>query len=122
MPVVSNTSPILNLALIGQLTLLRDQFEQVWIPGGVLGELRVQEDLPGSQAIRAALAEGWLRSQEVDDLALVQALCRDLDQGEAEAIALAIQGKAEWVLLYSARHQVASCTLSKKHNLCPCAV
>jgi len=40
MRVVSNTSPILNLAIIDQLALLHDQFGEVWIPAAVLSELR----------------------------------------------------------------------------------
>ena len=32
MPVVSNTSPILSLAIIDRLDLLRQQFEEVLIP------------------------------------------------------------------------------------------
>lgn len=41
MPVVSNTSPILNLAIVDQLVLLRRQFGEVLIPNGVLDELKV---------------------------------------------------------------------------------
>ncbi len=44
MLVVSNTSPILNLALIDKLSLIREQFTTVTIPKGVLGELRVGEN------------------------------------------------------------------------------
>ena len=51
MPVVSNTSPILNLAIVGQLSLLHEQFGEVWIPPAVLEELRVTEGLPGSEAV-----------------------------------------------------------------------
>jgi len=47
MPVVSNTSPIMNLAIIGELSLLRDQFGEVLIPGAVLEELQVEGNLPG---------------------------------------------------------------------------
>lgn len=99
MPVVSNTSPILNLAVIGRLTLLHDQFGEILIPNDVLDELRVQEDLPGSQEMRRALKEGWLINQEVYDQSLALVLQRELDNGEAAAIALAIQLKAEWLLL-----------------------
>jgi hypothetical protein len=99
MPVVSNTSPVLNLAIIGQLSLLREQFGEIWIPAAVLEELRVEEDLPGSQAAGEALEAGWLRVEEVKDQALAQVLQRDLDRGEAEAIVLAVQVKAERVLL-----------------------
>lgn len=99
MPVVSNTSPILNLAVIERLSLLHDQFGEIWIPNAVLEELRIKEDLPGSQEIREALKDEWLRIQEVSDQSLVRVLQRDLDNGEAAAITLAVQVKAEWILL-----------------------
>ena len=50
-------------------------------------------------AVLEARKTGWLQVKEVKDQPLVQALRRDLDQGEAEAIALALQSKAEWTLL-----------------------
>lgn len=98
MPVVSNTSPLLNLAIIGQ-SLLHQQFGQIQIPAAVLAELRVEEALPGSEHLREAIAAGWLQVQEVEDRTLVQLLQRDLDRGEAEAIALALQLRADWTLL-----------------------
>ena len=99
MPVVSNTSPVLNLAIVGRLSLLRKQFGEIRIPPAVLQELRVGEDLPGSQSVRGAVEKGWLRVEEVKDRPFVQVLQRDLDKGEAEAIALALQVKAKWTLL-----------------------
>jgi len=51
MPAVSNTSPILNLAIIDYLFLMREQFGQLFIPPAVLHELRIEEDLPGSRAV-----------------------------------------------------------------------
>ena len=99
MPAVSNTSPVLILAVVGRLSLLRQQFGEIRIPSAVLEELRVGEDLPGSQSVREAMEKGWLRVEEVKDLTFVQVLQRDLDSGEAEAIALALQVKAEWTLL-----------------------
>ena len=99
MPVVSNTSPILNLAIIGELSLLRDQFGEILIPGAVLEELRVEESLPGSQVVRDAIKDGWIRIEAVKQYPLVRAMQRDLDKGEAEAIALAMQVNAGWVLM-----------------------
>lgn len=99
MPVVSNTSPLLNLSVIGLLPLLCEQFGEIWIPTAVWEELRAEEDLPGSQAIREAAEAGWLQVEVVNDQPLVQVLQRDLDKGEAEAIALALQVKAKWTLL-----------------------
>jgi predicted nucleic acid-binding protein len=99
MPVVSNTSPVLNLAIIRRLSLLRQQFGEIWIPSAVLEELRVGEDLPGSQSVREAIESGRPRVEEVKGQPLVQVLQCDLDKGEAEAIALALQMRAEWTLL-----------------------
>jgi len=99
MPVVSNTSPILNLAIIGELSLLRDQFEEILIPGAVLEELRVEENLPGSKGVRDAIKAGWIRIETVKQDPLVRAMQRDLDKGEAEAIALAMQVNTRLVLM-----------------------
>jgi len=99
MPVVSNTSPILNLAIVDQLVLLRRQFGEVLIPNAVLDELKVGEERPGSQSIREAISSGWIQTQEVSNQPLAQLLKQTLDRGEAEAIALAIELKANWTLL-----------------------
>lgn len=99
MPVVSNTSPILNLAIVDQLKMLRQQFGQIQIPAIVLEELKVDEERPGSQSIQAAIDDGWIKVQSVGDQSFVQLLRQSLDGGEAEAIALALELRAEWVLL-----------------------
>jgi len=99
MLVVSNTSPILNLAIVGQLELIRQQFGQVRIPLAVLSELKVLEDRPGSKEIQAAVGMGWIEVQEVSSQLSVQLLQQVLDQGESEAITLAIDLKADRILL-----------------------
>jgi predicted nucleic acid-binding protein len=91
MLVVSNTSPILNLALIDRLSLIREQFTTVTIPKGVLEELRVGENLPGSKKILDALDAKWLQVEEIQDSAMLRILKRELDAGEAEAIAMALE-------------------------------
>ena len=48
MRVVSNTSPLLNMAIVGHLALVRQQFGQVWIPPAVLVELQPDTERPGS--------------------------------------------------------------------------
>ena len=111
MQTISNTSPLLNLAIIGQLDLLREQFGEVTIPVAVLQELRVDEALPGSSALRQALEDGWIRVQQVEDRDLVHLLQRALDDGEAEAIALAAQTKAAWLLLDERDGRLAAKTL-----------
>ncbi|BAZ70448.1 MAG: DUF3368 domain-containing protein [Pelatocladus maniniholoensis HA4357-MV3] len=99
MLIVSNTSPILNLAIVDQLLLLYQQFGEVLIPSAVLDELKIGEERPGSQTIREAISAGWIQIREVTNEPLTQLLKQTLDKGEAEAIALAIELKADWILL-----------------------
>jgi hypothetical protein len=99
MPVVSNTSPILNLAIIDQLDLLRSQFDDVLIPPAVLAELKPETNLPGSSSIRRVLEAGWLYVTELAETRLSQALSLELDDGEAAAIALALQQGIQQILM-----------------------
>jgi predicted nucleic acid-binding protein len=98
MLVVSNTSPILNLALINRLSLIQEQLNKIIIPKGVLEELRVEENLPGSKILDAMDAK-WLQVEEVQDSVMLRILKRELDAGEAETIALALENSAKLVLL-----------------------
>ena len=51
MPVVSNTSPIWNLAAIEPLDLLHEQFPDLYIPDDVWDELQVMRDCPAVSRI-----------------------------------------------------------------------
>ena len=95
--IVSNTSPIINLACIGQLDLLPALFGTVVIPPAVFAETTVAlPDAPGAAAIRAA---PWIVRQPVANQPLVTALRLELDPGEAEAIACALENQAELLLI-----------------------
>ncbi len=87
MPVVSNTSPILNLAIINQLIILQQQFGEILIPSAVLDELKISEERPDSQAIREAISAGWIQSRVVSYEPVAQLLNHTLDIGLSEAIA-----------------------------------
>ena len=99
MPIVSNTSPILNLAIVGQLDLLRQQFAEVLIPAAVRAELKPETTFPGATAVRQALQAHWLREVELKDVHLARALELDLDAGEAAAIALALERGDQRILM-----------------------
>jgi len=60
MPVVSNTSPLLNLSIIGHLDLVRTQFDRVLIPPAVLDELHIDSSRPGAGKLKNAIGEGWV--------------------------------------------------------------
>lgn len=91
MPTVSNTSPILNLAIINRLNLLQQQFVELFIPPAVQQELKPASEFPGANSIQQALQAGWLQVVELKDVKLAQTLMLELDQGEAATIALALE-------------------------------
>jgi uncharacterized protein len=85
---VSNTSPISNLAAIERLDLLKEQFSNVRIPPAVAAELKNHPDKSASAAIDIALRH-WIHIVTPEDTPLHRMLLRQVDAGEAEAIALA---------------------------------
>jgi len=97
MIVVSNTSPLTNLAAIGQFDLLRQLYSEVYIAKGVWAELNSQgREWPGRSEVAAA---SWVMQREIQNRLLADALQRDLDQGESESIALAVELGADMVLM-----------------------
>jgi predicted nucleic acid-binding protein len=94
MTVVSDTSPVTNLMQIDQLNLLQKLFGVVILPEAVYEELcaiPVQKSIIDQQ--------NWLFVQKPADEKLVAELKKELDKGEAEAIALAVELKAEALII-----------------------
>ena len=95
--VVSNSSPIMNLAIIGQLHLIQELFGEIIIPKEVWAELIIEgKGKPGTNEIEKAK---WIKVVKVKNDSLVKTLTKDLDVGESAAIALAIERKANLLLL-----------------------
>ena len=96
---VSNTSPISNLASIGRLELLKSQFSEPWIPDAVAEELAAHPDPVARAMIQNAIRESWIRIGAPKDSGLLRLLLLQLHRGEAEAIALATDLSADFVLM-----------------------
>ena len=97
MIVVRNTSPLTNLAATGQFSLVHQLYRRLHIAEGVWEELNATgRHWPGRDEIARA---DWIERHTVLNQALVTALRRDLDRGEAETIALALELNADLVLL-----------------------
>jgi predicted nucleic acid-binding protein len=97
MIVISDTSPLINLAWIGRFSLLEQLYSSLLIPPSVWQEaVQVGVGQPGSAEIKAA---NWIQVVEVQNTPLVIALQQDLDAGEAEAIALALEKNADLLLI-----------------------
>lgn len=94
---VSDASPLINLARIGSLDLLRQLYSRIALPEAVrLEVVVVGAGRPGSSEVEAA---DWIDLCVVHNIQLVQALQEDLDAGEAEAIALAVESGADLLLM-----------------------
>jgi predicted nucleic acid-binding protein len=96
---VSNTSPISNLASIGRLELLKSQFSELWIPLGVAEELAAHPDPVAQAMIQNAIRAQWIQIRTPRDSRLLRLLLLQLHRGEAEAIALATDLNADFVLI-----------------------
>ncbi|MFM6370265.1 MAG: DUF3368 domain-containing protein, partial [Dolichospermum sp.] len=106
MIIVSDTTPISELAKVNHLNLLPKLFGKVVIPQGVFDELQVGEH-PAAQLVQNL---SWLEVVTVDNQQLVRELQQSfkLDLGESEAIALAEEISASGLLIdESAARKVA---------------
>lgn len=97
MSVVSNASPLIGLARIGELELLQQLYRELVIPEAVEHEVVVEgAELPAANEVRKA---AWIKTRTVSNKHLVRVLQENLGSGEAEAIALALETEAELLLL-----------------------
>jgi len=101
MLVVSNSSPLIALARLAQLELLQALYDEVLIPSAVYQEV-VQAGKGREDAVAVGSAS-WITVQTVQDTLAVDLLRDQLDQGESEAIVLALETKADLLLIDEAR-------------------
>ena len=97
MIVVSNSSPLVSLSAIGRLELLRDLYGTIAIPRAVHHEVAVQgSGRPGAVEVQSF---AWITCCDVRNPNVVTALQGKLDEGEAEAIVLALELPADLLLM-----------------------
>ena len=95
MTVVSNTSPIIALSSIDQIDILHKLYGAISIPEAVFSEITAY-NLPGCKEVKTL---SWLQHQAVKDNDEIMSLTLELDRGEAEAILLAVELKADLLLI-----------------------
>ena len=101
--VVSDAGPLIALARVGQLDLLRRLYRRIRVPPAVHTELAISSGRPGARELAHAFEAGWMASRAVVDRDMVSELARLLDQGEAEAIALAVRESVRFLLIDESR-------------------
>lgn len=104
MIVVSDTTAITNLISIEKAGLLRQLYGQVFIPDAVLAELRVKHlEIPD-----------FIQNRSISDLARAEGFISNVvDAGEAEAIVLAEELRADYLLI----DEIAGRALARSHGL-----
>lgn len=112
-PVVADAGPLIGLARVGLLHLLRQLYGKVLIPFQVFEELQTSEDRPGARALRAAMEEGWLESAPLARGEELESLSLALGSGEAGAILLSVQRPCRFLLLDERRGR----SVAKKRGL-----
>ncbi|UTF53626.1 DUF3368 domain-containing protein [Natronosalvus rutilus] len=95
--VVADTSPILNLELIDRTACLRRQFEAITIPSAVRDELLVGQRK--REQLETVLESSFVTVESARRTDLVREFRAELDRGESEALALAIDREADLVLI-----------------------
>lgn len=98
MIVVSDTTPLIGLASINRLDLLKELFEEVYIPQAVFDET-VTFGRENSKAKQLVSNASWIHVVEVKDRLAVNVLLDEMDLGEVETIVLASEMNADWVLM-----------------------
>lgn len=98
MTVVSNTTPLIGLASIQRFDLLQQLFGEVYIPQAVYDEAVIKGREEGG-AKREVSTATWIKVVGVKDRLAVEVLLDEMDLGEAEAIVLAREIGADWVLM-----------------------
>lgn len=97
MIVVSDSLPLIGLAHIGRLDLLRQLYGDVVVPEAVYVEVVTRRaERPGAREVGEA---GWITVRPVQRRDLADALATDLGRGESEAIALAAEIPGALLLL-----------------------
>jgi predicted nucleic acid-binding protein len=94
MIIIADATPLIYLHRIGQLDLLRRLFGRVHVPSEVAKELQAGQH--GEPTIPDL---DWIEITAVQNQPAVDILAQELDRGEAEVLALALERSADWVIM-----------------------
>ncbi len=97
MIVISDTSPISNLIIIEKLEILKEVFKEIIIPPFVESEIEKLPDF--SISLNLYHRSVWIRKERPKNEEEVKKLMNEIDEGESEAIVLAIEIGADYLLI-----------------------
>ncbi|MCK4416593.1 MAG: DUF3368 domain-containing protein [Candidatus Latescibacteria bacterium] len=108
MIVVSDSSPLICLAKIGEFDILRRFFNRLYIPAGVYDEVVVRGR--GRAGEKEVVDSTWIRLREIKDKGLSEEIRRyyNIGRGEAEAIVLGKELSADLLLMDERRARLVA--------------
>ena len=107
--IVSNATPLIYLAKLGRLHLLKDFFQVVIIPEEVKREVvdrGKEQNSIDAFLVEEALKKGWINIKKVQLQEDMEAL--GIDKGEAEAISLAVELNSDEILVDQTHARLAA--------------
>jgi uncharacterized protein len=111
--IICNATPLINFAAINRLDILQTTLGPIIIPQAVYDETTVIS-FPGSESVIQAVTSGWLQVRQAS--AVGSDIPVELDNGEREAIALALEMKTQQILL---DEQEGILLLAKRKQIIP---
>ncbi|MBI4646917.1 MAG: DUF3368 domain-containing protein, partial [Bacteroidia bacterium] len=98
--IIFNSSPLINLSKIDKLDLIEKLYSKIIIPNAVYEEVVVNAKHKDEiEEINKLIERKIINIKEVKDKYLVKAFRKDLDYGESEVIALALELKADLIVV-----------------------
>ncbi len=97
MKIVSNATPLIALAKIDKIDLLRELFEEIYIPDAVYEDVVTRgHGRRGTDEVKNAK---WIKRESVKNKMMVALLLAELDKGEAEVLVLAGEIGADKIII-----------------------
>lgn len=97
MNVVVNATPLIALALVGQLSLLREMFDAVIVPRSVYEEVVIDGyGQPGAAELAQA---SWIQVVSPARAVTLEPMLLGLDSGELSVLLLAQEIRPDWVII-----------------------
>jgi len=94
MKVIANTTPLISLASIGKLELLKDIFGEIIIAEAVYNEIKAKQGYGYSE-----IDTNYIKVQSIKGIVYRDFLLNQLDLGETETIILAKEIDADFVII-----------------------
>jgi predicted nucleic acid-binding protein len=111
--VIADATPLIALAKINKLSLLKRLFGTLHIPPAVYAEVVTHAPRrPGADEVREAT---WIQTTSIQDTSALRYLRAALDPGEAETLILAEEMNADWVLLDESKARRIAKALGLSH-------